>query len=76
MKWVGVKGRMVNEWIDRLRSKSSHIFHSMIKLLYGFEIVQSQMQGVKNSLSQGVEDIEKSITLWAKINPNSVALVS
>ncbi|XP_059066362.1 uncharacterized protein LOC131857677 [Cryptomeria japonica] len=31
------------------------------------KVVQSQMQGVKTSLSQEVEDIGKSVTLWGKM---------
>lgn len=64
---MGVKGRVVDEWIAHLKLEGSHLLDSTIKLLTNFEVVQSQMQGVKTSLSQEVEDIEKSVTLWGKM---------
>lgn len=54
----------MDEWISRLKSEGSHLLDSTIKLLTNFEIIQSQMQGVKNSLSQEVKDTEKGVTLW------------
>lgn len=64
---MGIKGQVVDEWITLLKSVGSHLPDSTIKLLTNFEIIQSQMQGVKTSLSQEVKDIEKSVTLWGKM---------
>lgn len=64
---MGVKGRVVDEWIAQLKSERSHILSSTIRLLADFEVIQSQMQSIKTSLSQEIEDIERSATLWSKM---------
>lgn len=64
---MGIKGCVVDEWIARLKLEGSHLLDSRIKLLANFEVIQSQMQGVKTSLSQEIEDIERRATLWSKM---------
>lgn len=64
---VGIKGQVVDEWIDRLKSKGSLLLDSMVKLSMDFEIVQSQMQGTKTTLTKEMEGIEKIIALWSKM---------
>lgn len=64
---IGIKGRVMDEWIDRLKSEGSHLLDSIVKLLMDLGFIQSQMQGIKTTLSHEMEDIGKDMTQWTKM---------
>lgn len=67
MEQVGVKGQVVDQWIERLKFEGSLLLDSTIKLLKDFEIMQSKIQGIKTTFTKEIDENERNMQMWRKM---------